>query len=567
MPSWIPGSYLLREYARHIVAIRADSVAPIEQVDHSSWQCSADSGSLTVSIDVYALDESVRGNYLDTRRGYFNGPAVFLEPDGHEHEQIELSIERPADPACRDWRVATALEPVDVDESGFGAYRAADYDELIDAPVEIGPFERVEFDAAGVAHSLVVAGRFDSDLGRVASDLEKLCTYQIDFFGRPAPFDRYLFLGLAVGSGYGGLEHRASSSLMFNRDDLPKPGAAGVSKTYRRFLALASHEYFHSWHVKRTKPAAFEPYALDRRNFTRLLWVFEGITSYYQELMVLRSGLIDVPAYLERLGEQLTRVYRTPGRFRQSLSDSSFNAWDRLYKPGPDSPNAEISYYTKGALVALALDLTLRLDSDSSLSLDDAVVEAWRRYGAAGTGVPEGGFEVLCCELGGDGLKGFFERAVRGTEDLQLADLLAEFAVGLELRPSAGRGDTGGTAKGADGPDGPELALGVNHRPADRGLELVNVLDGGAAQRAGLNPGDVLIAVDGLTVDDGNLADRLARYDAGDRFDVTVIRGDELHSMPLEILAASCDTCHLKLVADEDATPASLARRLAWLGA
>src|SRR5204862_532727 len=187
---------------------------------------------------------------------------------------------------------------------------------------------------------------------RVATDLKLICETQIEFFGRPAPFDRYWFLCLAVGGdAWGGLEHRASTSLIFSRDDLPKAGDSGVPREYQRFLALASHEYFHTWHVKRTKPVAFIPYRLDRRVHTRLLWVFEGLTSYYQELMLLRSGVIGVPAFLQRLAEALTRVYRTPGRLRQSLADSSFDAWDVLYKPEANHPNSSISYYTKGALV------------------------------------------------------------------------------------------------------------------------------------------------------------------------------------------------------------------------
>ena len=564
MPSWIPGSYLLREFARHVVGIEATSggrAVAIEKVASSRWRCSESARDVTVTATIYGLDQSVRENYLDRRRAFFNGPATFLLPEGRDGEQVELLLEPPSDPACASWRVATAMTPVDIDERGFGVYRAQGYDELIDHPVEIGDFASVVFAACGVPHRLIVAGRFHSDLDRVAADLALLCETHIEFFGQPAPFDAYLFLGLAVGDGYGGLEHRASSSLIFNRDDLPKPGEAGVSKNYGRFLGLASHEYFHSWHVKRTKPEAFSPYRLDRRNYTRQLWVFEGITSYYQELMVLQSGLVGAKAWMQRVSEQLSRVYQTPGRFRQSISDSSFDAWDVLYKPEANSPNSSVSYYSKGALTALALDLTLRRSTDAAVSLDDAVRELWRRHGARDIGVPENGFEALVIELGGAELAEFFERAVRGTDDPGLGELLADFGIALRFRTAmdAGHKGPGGSSR-AEAP----LRLGVGYRPAAEGLALATVYDGGPAQLGGLNPGDRVIAIDRLRVNDRNLKSRLARYNAGDRIAVTAFRGDELLEFSVELEHAPADRCSLEF--DPEADTAALARRRAWLG-
>ncbi len=564
LPAWIPGSYLLRDFARHVVAIAAEGggrALAVEKVDSGTWIVRGAEGELAVTITVYALDQSVRGAYLDRRRGYFNGPCVFLLPEGRDADPIELTLERPRTPVCDGWQVATAMRSAEVDEAGFGRYTANDYDELLDHPVEISIFESADFEAAGVPHRLVVAGRFESDLERVAADLKQICEAQIDLFGRPAPFDRYCFLGLAVGDGYGGLEHRASTSLIFSRDDLPKAGEPGVPRDYQRFLALASHEYFHTWHVKRTKPAAFVPYRLDRRVYTRQLWIFEGITSYYQDLMLLRGGVLGAAAFLQRTGELLTRVYRLPGRLKQSLADSSFDAWDILYRPEPNHPNTSISYYTKGALVALALDLTLRAETAGKVSLDDVLRELWQRYGARGIGVPEDGFEQLAIERSGVDLRHFFDRAVRGTEDLPLAELFAHFGVKLELRAATGADDKGGTPRA---PNGEIVSLGVAYRARADGLELTTVLEGGAAQRAGLNPGDLLIAVDRLKVNDGNLKRRLGRFEAGERITASVFRGDELLEVGLVLKAAPLDTCYLSLA---DSAPSEvLARRQAWLG-
>jgi predicted metalloprotease with PDZ domain len=564
LPAWIPGSYLLRDFARHVVQVEAKNgqkTLGAVKTGAAQWCVRGAGGALDFTMTVYALDQSVRGAYFDRQRAYFNGPCVFVLPEGRDADAIEVTLEPPPHSLGEGWRVATALAAGEIDGRGFGTYRASDYDELLDHPVEISDFESVEFEAAGVPHRLVIAGRFESDLDRIATDLAQVCTTTIEFFGSPAPFDRYLFLGLAVGEGYGGLEHRASTSLIFGRDDLPKAGEAGPSREYQRFLALAGHEYFHTWHVKRTKPAVFMPYRLDRRNHTRLLWVFEGITSYYQELVLLRSGVLGVGAFLQRLGELLTRVFRMPGRRKQSLEQSSFDAWDVLYRPEPHHPNTTISYYTKGALVALALDLKLRLDTAGRTSLDDVVRELWSRYGAREVGVPEDGFEQLAAELSGLDLSAFFASAVRGTEDPPLKELLAEFGIALEMRAASGSDDRGGTPRAGSGE---QLTLGVTVRERDHGLELASVLDGGAAERAGLNPGDVLVAIDRLRVTGRNLTRRLARFESGERVTASVFRGDELLEVGIVLKVAPLDTCYL--VVRDQADAKAVERRKAWLG-
>jgi len=566
LPSWIPGSYLLREFARHIVAITAqsdNSATSLTKTDSSTWEIRGASGKLVVVIRVHALDLSVRGAYLDDQRGFFNGTCVYLRVERREAEPVSVVLERPSDERCAQWRVATAMTAVAIDAQGYGAYSVADYAELIDQPVEISEFVRVDFAAAGVPHALVLAGRHEADYGRLETDLRQLCETQIDFFGAPPPFDRYLFLGLAVDSGYGGLEHASSASLVFCADDLPKPGEPGMPREYQRLLSLCSHEYFHAWNVKRLKPAAFTPYRLNERNHTRLLWVFEGITSYYQDLLLLRAGLLGRDAYLNRLAQSLTRVYRTPGRAYQSLEESSFDAWDKLYKPEPNSGNATVSYYSKGALVALALDLTVRRQTRATVSLDTIMRALWASYQETGEGIGEPEFERVAQSVSGVDLTAFFDQAVRSTDDLPVAELLSGHGVALAFRAAASPTDLGGVLQ-ADNNGGPLLTLGATYRDTDGGLELLSVRDAGPAERAGLCAGDIVVALDNRRVRSGNIAKRLARFEADESVPLTYFRRDELKQTVLQLSLAPADTCSLTI--DENASKDAAALRAEWLG-
>ena len=357
---------------------------------------------------------------------------------------------------------------------------------------------------------------------------------------------------------------------MCRRDELPQPGAAAIDDAYLNLLGLASHEYFHSWHVKRIKPAAFAPYDLARENYTRQLWVFEGFTSYYDDLALVRSGVIDAKRYLELLGRTITTVLRTPGRHAQSVAESSFDAWIKYYRQDENTPNAVVSYYTKGALVALALDLQLRT---RGASLDQLMRALWERHGRTGTGVPEGAVEALACELGGPGLAEFFACCVHGTEDPPLAALLGEFGVAFNLRPAEGGADRGGTpGKAQDGAthEGPASTparerswlggkFASGHEP-----KLVHVFAGGPLQQAGLSAHDTIVAVDGLRASADALDRLVVRRAPGDSVEVHAFRRDELFTARVTLAAAPLDSCWLALAdtADPDAT----SRRDAWLG-
>jgi predicted metalloprotease with PDZ domain len=565
LPSWTPGSYLIREFARHFVSVRAESMGSrigIRKTAKDTWRADTCAGPLTMVAEVYAFDLSVRAAYLDGQRGYFNGPSVFVWPVGHEDRPCEVEIVAPEGEAYGGWRVATSLPRAAAPPYGFGRFAAANYDELIDHPVEMGIFDLVHFEAGGARHDIAITGRHRGDLTRFAQDLSRVCQSQIDLFsgaaGSSAPVDYYLFQLLAVGDGYGGLEHRSSTSLVSNRNGLPKPGAAGVGEDYRSLLGLASHEYFHTWNVKRIKPSSFLPYDLTRENLTEQLWAFEGITSYYDDLTLLRSGVIGVSEYLELLGRDITRLLRAPGRSKQSVAESSFDAWIKYYRQDENTPNAVVSYYVKGALIALALDLTLR--HAGVTTLDEVMRVLWQRHGKPGIGVPEGGIEAIAAELSGTDLAGFFDQFVRGTDDLQLAELLAPFGVDVMLRAAEGANDKGGArgkSKSTRAWLGVVLAPGAEPR-------LKHVLTGGPAERAGLAAGDTLVAIDGIRASTDGIERLLKSRDVDDVLRVQAFRRDELMEFSVELDTAPLDTCWLALAEGDD--PAVHARRNAWLG-
>jgi len=424
-------------------------------------------------------------------------------------------------------------------------------------------FQRIDFHVAGRPHHVIISGRHRVDAERLAADLTRICETQIALFGElPADIERYLFLVMAVGDGYGGLEHRSSCSLLCSRDDLPPPGLEQVSDGYRQFLGLCSHEYFHLWNVKRIKPAAFVPYDLYRETPTRQLWAFEGFTAYYDDLMLVRSGVIPPESYLELLGQTITRVLRGPGRHLQSVAESSFDAWTRFYKQDESAPNTIVSYYTKGSLIALALDFTLRRETEGQYSLDDLLRRLWHDYGKTGEGLPEGRIETLASELAGTDLGGFFSQYLYGTEDLPLAELFAWAGIRFGLRPARSADDKGGTPPKPDEPI--PISLGARLADDPAGARLSHVFEGGAARAAGLAAGDVIIALDGLKTDRNSLEKRLARYPIGETVEVHYFHRDELNRTRLAIRAAPPDTAWLAI--DTEAEEPGQAFREAWLG-
>ena len=563
LPVWIPGSYLVREFAKNLQQLRASqggASVPVRQHDKQRWQVACDSAQpLQVQYEVYANDPSVRTASLDATRGFFNGTSLCLAVEGATSQPCSIDIVTPEKIAITaDWHCATGLFPINIDAAGFGRYQAADYDELVDCPVEMGPFWSASFEAAGVAHRFIVAGAAPSfDGQRLLADARKICETTIAFWhgeGKP-PFDNYLFMLNAVHDGYGGLEHRNSTALICARSDLPRTSAPHTNDGYTTLLGLISHEYFHAWNVKRLRPSEFARYDYHQENYTELLWFFEGFTSYYDDLLLRRAGLLDEAAYLKLLTKSVNQVLQAPGRHVQSVAQASFDAWVKFYRMDENTPNATISYYTKGALVALCLDLTLRREGRSTL--DDVMRALWQRCG--GGPMAESDLRAVLHTLSGRAFDAELDAWVHSTTELPLAELLA--AHGITLQPE--------TAQPAQ-----RLGLRVTEshaasHAANHALHIKTVLRGGLAERAGMAAGDEWLGIEA----DGqgwrlHQLEQLALL-AGNAAQVTalVARDGRLLRLPLMLAHASADSAD-NAVSDTMAlhvTDAAALQRSAWL--
>lgn len=564
IPAWVPGSYMIRDLARHVVSIRAESEGreiTLTKTDKSSWLADPCDAPLTLTAQIYALDQNVRGAHLDTTHGFFDGASVFPAVVGQEDMACHLDIRPSAGKIGGDWRVATSMRPLSAGQYEFGSYVADNYAELIDHPVEMGDLLIGEFEVAGIPHAIAARGHSRFDMARICHDLSTLCDTQLKMLGAPKDLDRYLFLVDIREDGYGGLEHRWSSALTCSRRDLPRRGQVSISDDYRKFLGLCSHEYFHLWNVKRIKPAEFVPYDLRDESYTRLLWVFEGITSYYDKLFLNRSGLVGAQSYLELLGKTITRHVRNHGNALQSVEESSFEVWTKFYKQHINSGNSIVSYYTKGSLVALALDLTIRKETEGKSTLDDVMQECWRRFGETGKGMPERGIEAIARSVTGLELTDFFERYVRGTAELPLPSLLRSFGLNLRFRSASSSTDVGGKPASGEPEVAPWLGAVLKLSGIRSCFGLVQA--GSPAEKAGIAPGDEAVAIDGLRLTVSNFDARLRDYHAGDTVTLTVFRDECLMRHRVKLAKPLEDTVYIEL--DPEPNEDVLQRRQAWL--
>ncbi|MEW8238782.1 MAG: PDZ domain-containing protein [Candidatus Thiodiazotropha taylori] len=554
LPAWIRGSYLIRDYARHIVSIEANADGEpliLSKLDKQSWKIEPVTQSITINYQIYAWELTVRSAHFDNTHAYFNGPALFLAVSGQELMPCRLEIVAPKFKLQNEWRVAFSMKPEQIDEQGFGTYQADDYETLIDCPGEIGDYSESQFEVAGCNHRFVVSGvkRFDHE--KLGSHLARICEKQVELFGE-LPVQDYLFLLRVVNDGYGGLEHKNSTSLIFPRDDLPAKRDTKITSGYRRLLALCSHEYFHLWNVKRITPEVFLEQSTQQEVYTRQLWVFEGITSYYDELMLVRSGVISKQDYFEMLAETVTRVMRGSGRFKQTLEESSFDVWTKFYKQDENAPNAIVSYYAKGTLFALLLDLTIRLQSNGRFSLDQVMREMWLRYGKQGKGVPENGIEKVVADVTSLDLQSLFDLGLRSTVELPLTDCLSEFGVAMKLLPAKSSDDKGGVLGDKEHEQQSYTGIGAKWTSKNSGIKVQQVFDGGAAQNAGISAGDEIVAVDGLRMSAKQFENYILDTDADDQIEVHLFRRDQLMSLVLQPQQAAFDTCYFDLTEPSD---------------
>lgn len=524
LPTWIPGSYLIREFSKHIESVRAydeeGRLLQIQKFEKNKWRLfNTDHELITVEYDVYAYDLSVRGAYVDQTRLYVNPACACLGLEGQEDKAVEVELFLPDE--LKHFQLATGMASKSLVKGRF-TLKAKNYAELIDAPFELAEQTRFAFEANGIPHEFVVSGKHAMNAARMQQDIEKICATEISMFGS-APFANYTFMTMATANSYGGLEHPNSTSLISPREDLPKVNEPEEpSEDYQRFLGLCSHEYFHSWLVKFIRPENFVNYDLNKEGYTSLLWIFEGFTSYYDDLILLRSGVISQASYIKLLKTQIDRYLQNPGRFVQSVSESSFDAWVKFYRQDENSNNAGTSYYNKGCLVALCLDLGLRLRGSSL----DALMRKLYENAQKGIQVHERTIVELCNELTGDNWIEQINHLINTTDELPLDQLFPEFGLNYSLKNDK------------------SLPLGLKLVDKPEGVLVQSARRDGAAAQAGLSAHDVIIAIDGLkaTV---KLVEKYAKQD--DTYSILAFRRDELLSFDVKAAGSALTEVELKV--------------------
>lgn len=546
MAVWTPGSYMVREYSRHVEAVSANNpdgrALTVEKTDKNRWRVATGGArSVTVKYRVYAHEMTVRTNWVEADFAMLNGAPTFMTlAEGHQRPH-EVVIE-----PARGWRVSMTGLPAMT--GGPHRYKAADYDTLVDSPILVGNPAVYDFAVDGKRHSLVnigEAGVFDG--ARAAQDLEKIVQEQRQMWGS-LPYDRYVFMNVLTSvPGQipgGGLEHKNSTLLIAGR------WATRTRLSYLAWLELASHEFFHAWNIKRLRPVELGPFNYNDEVFTRSLWIAEGITDYYAELLVHRAGLSSQAEYLDALSNKIEELQTTPGRLVQPVDLASFDAWIKYYRPDENTPNVSISYYTKGAVLGFLLDARIRKASGGAKSLDDVMRAAYQKF-SGGRGYTPDEFRAIAEQVSGLNLRAFWSDAVEGTAEVDYTEALD--ALGLRFRvpppPAADR---------------PARAwLGMTTRNDAGRLVISQVRRETPAYAAGLNVDDEIIAIDDFRVRADQLNARLDQYKPGDKVPLLVARRDQL--LKLDVQFGEEPPRRWRVEVDPSATDAQQQQRTRWL--
>lgn len=559
LPSWIPGSYMVRDFAKSIVELDVISLEDtknavltplsITKLDKQTWRVETGGHACTAQYTVYANDLSIRSAFMNDQYAFINGTSAFLKVSGFENARHELSVKlNDEDPTTADWKAYTSM-PKCSDHSPVSEWHFIEnsYDEFIDHPLYVGVADIHCFDVDGVSFTLLFSGTNNIDCERIARDLTPICKHHLDLFGTPWAIDNYLFMTLLADNGFGGLEHKYSTALLYPRFDLPQVGDP-EKKTdgYITFLSLCSHEFFHTWHVKRIKPNVMVKPDLSQETYTNQLWIYEGFTSFYDDVTLARAGVIEPQKYLDIVAQNVSRLLQNAGRFKQSAAESSFDAWTKFYKQDASATNNIVSYYTKGGIIALGLDLLLRKQSNNAVNLDTLMQLLWKHYGVDEKGTPDDVIQRLCKTHFDIDVSEYLNRVVYGTDDVELASLVSEMGVNYAARARLLGEDKGGISTQ------PVIKnqLGATLKPATFGLTVMQVFEGLAAMKAGILLNDVIIAINGHIVNTQKLQ-RLLDNAQTSKVDISLIRDGRLLTLPLEVTEARKEMAYFEINNEE----------------
>ncbi len=550
LPVWTPGSYLVREYARHVQDFSSrDDGGQLrwQKTDKATWRIEAGASAdkpktLHINYRVYANELATQTSHLDATHAYFNGASLFLYVLSAKDQPHRLKIVAP-----EGWQVASPLALV-ADADGY--FTAANYDRLIDSPTEIGKHKLLEFDVRGKRHRVAIWGQYEFDDERLKTDLAKIVEVGAQIFGG-LPYEHYLFIVHVQPGIGGGTEHLNANVSMTG------PQSFASDRGYKGFLGLESHEYFHHWNVKRIRPLALGPFDYQRENYTQGLWVSEGVTSYYGDLLLRRAGLIGSDEYFSGLAGLINGYERTPGRFKQSAESASFDAWIKHYRPDENSINTAMSYYTKGEILGLLLDLEIRSLTGGAKSLDDVMRALLENHGLPKPGFTEAELKATIEKVAGSNITEFWNRFVSGNDEIDFNSYFNK--VGLNLNKAYQLG----TPYAASKTDKPGT-LGIMFRPQGDRVSVSNLLAGMPAYDGGVNTGDELVAIDGKRLSAANAGELLNNVRAGQRVVLTVFRRERM--MTFELTAAIKDFDRYTISENKEASDSLKAMRKAWLG-